>query len=183
MKISNKVIMIILVVLAFVLILLGINEFIIKPNSGSNLSLNEILENNQIDKDDEAYAGKEMYLRNGDVVIKEENDGETIISPKTIEKTNLVEASEDIKQKYQISDVNASFDGTQTIVRGKVKSNNSNRKDISLKAQFRSSDNRIKGTSNVKLDGIAPKEERNFEITIVGDLTQYKYDVSVEFTN
>lgn len=170
-----------LILLILVVVVLG-GLFIFK-NSKKKDKPKETTPQSTINVNDEAYKGKEIYVKDGDTIIEEGNGSQTIETDKTLEKTDLVEASPETKEKYEITGVKVTKFGAQTKITGTVKSNNSVKKDITVQAKFYSKENRVKGSASVRLNDVASKEIKNFEILIVGDLTKYDCKVNVEFTN
>ncbi len=142
-----------------------------------------IIENYGIDVGDEAYTGKNIYVENGDVVIENGNGGKTIETKKQENSTDLVAASGEVKNKYEIKNVKVDVNGNRTSVKGSVKNNTNKEHKIVVQSKFYGNDNKVKGSGNVQIDNIKAGEERTFEIVIMGDMTGFTNKVTVEFTN
>lgn len=170
-------------VIIIAIIVMAIIGFIFLITKGEDDDKKDVPSESTVNVNDAAYTGKKIYIKNGDVIIEEDNGSQTIETTKTLEETDLVEADASTKEKYKITDVKVTKYGAQTKITGKVKSNNSQTKDITVQAKFYSNENRVKGSGSTRLNGISNGKTADFEITIVGDLTQYQCKVNVEFTN
>ena len=133
-----------------------------------------------VNPNDPSYEGKKVYKENGDTIIEEKDGGKTIETTKTKENTGLEEASAEQKQKYEITNVTVQLRGGTTLITGKIKSNDSKNHTLTVKAKFYSNDNKTKGSVSTKLE-LSKGETKDFTMSIMDDVTKYKYKVEVEY--
>ena len=171
-KIFIGILLLILVIVVGVFIMSGRKD----DSKKSEEKLSEEEEKNII----ENYG---IDVENGDVVIENGNGGKTIETKKQENSTDLVAASGEVKNKYEIKNVKVDVNGNRTSVKGSVKNNTNKEHKIVVQSKFYGNDNKVKGSGNVQIDNIKAGEERTFEIVIMGDMTGFTNKVTVEFTN
>lgn len=184
MKRNEKRGIIILIIISIIII--GILALISKSkkqeNSKMTKSDQEIIESLGIDIDDTAYADKKIYVKNGDIIIENENGSKTIETTKQ-EETELKEITQEGKLQYEITNINVKITGNKTTVIGEIKNKTKKAHKVSIGAKFYSSDNKRKGSGNIEIENLKADEIQNFEIVIMGNMTGYTHKVEVEFTN
>ena len=111
---KNKIQLIILVIILIGVIVLAVKVFNKEETSEKGTS-GEKTGTSAIDINDPAYEGKKVYEKDGDIIIEDKDGSKTIETTKTKEDTGLKETTEETKEKYQITDVNVSTRGTNTI--------------------------------------------------------------------
>ncbi len=106
----------------------------------------------------------------------ENNDGEQTIQEQV--KNETKEDQEDMK----VTDIQINEYGASNVVTGKVKNNKSNTRNIELTLKmYNSESKRLLGKVKTELKDLKGKEERTFEISIMGDYTTVdKFEVEVK---
>lgn len=133
-----------------------------------------------VNPSDPSYEGKKVYKENGDTIIEEKDGGKTIETTKTKENTGLTQATAEQKQKYEITNVEVQLRGETTLITGKIKNNDIKNRTLTVKAKFYSNDNKTKGSVSTKLE-LSKGETKDFTMSIMDDVTKYKYKVEVEY--
>lgn len=178
---KNKIQLIILVIILIGVIVLAVKVFN-KEDSSKKEIRGEKTGTSAIDINDPAYEGKKIYEKDGDIIIEDKDGSKTIETTKTKEETGLKETTEETKEKYQITDVNVSLRGSNTIITGKVKNNDNKNHEIIVNIKFYSEDNKIKGATSTKVS-VGKGETKEFSMSIMDDVTQYKYKIQVEYAD
>lgn len=180
MKKNEKIFISILIAITVIVIIIFIANSNKKEEKGeiADKEINEV-----IDVTDEYYAGKNIYKENGDIIIEGDEGSKTIISNKKDYETDLKEATQETKEKYELQDVKVELVGNMTKVSGKLKSNQSGKHKVSIQTKFYKADGKVAGTISAKIDSISSGETKNFSASIMGDYTQYTNKTEVEFTN
>lgn len=182
MKSNEKKWIMILIAITIVVILIYI--FTRKTNNKSHVEAEseDIIKSVGIDVNDEAYAGKKIYVENGDVIIENEDGSKTIESTKK-EETDLVEASQEVKTKYELTNVNVNVTGNRTSITGSIKNNTGKKHKVIVGAKFYAEDNKRKGSGNTQIEELKAGKTQKFEIVIMGNMTGYTHSIEVEFTD
>lgn len=116
------------------------------------------------------------------VKVTTDADGnKTIETPQETVQTDLKEATTEVQEKFITSDVKVENKNGFTVTSGNIKNNDGTNHDISIQVNFYNDKNRIAGSANTLISGIAAGETRPFTMTAMGDLTANKYEVKVEF--
>ena len=166
---DKRLILSVLIGLAIIIIIIIIILMVTRQND----------DRSAIDKSLSTYQGKEIYQdKDGNTVIVEENDSKTIESKKS--KPDYIEADKDVANKYSITNVNISKVGTNTIIKGKVKNDASSYNKVYVNVKFYA-DDKVIGSSSTLVTNLKKNKTDDFEIKILGDFTQYPYDIKVEY--
>lgn len=174
MENGKKVIIIGILVIAIVIGVIVLNN---------NSKKSDLKVEDHVDLEDEYYKDKEVYEKDGDIIIEGENGTQTIISEKTEGETDLKEADKETQAKYELTNVKVELVGNMTKVSGTVKSNASGTHDLSILTKFTKDDGKLAGSVNAKVESIKKGESKNFSVSLMGNYTSYKHTTVVEFTN
>lgn len=179
MKINNKIVIgiVIIIGIALILVIGG------KMGKKSQPVEKEKITNSTIDVNDEAYKDKKIYEKDGDVIIENQDGSKTIETKTTLENPDLRETSKETKEKYELSNIEVKKEGSSTKVTGKVKNKDSNSNKIVIQSKFYSQEDRIKGTASTTIEQINKGETKDFTITIRGDMTSYTHKIEISYTN
>lgn len=142
----------------------------------------EIIGSAGIDVNDETYAGKKIYVQDGDVIIENQDGSKTIETTKK-EGADLRETSQEEKTQYEITNVKVNISGNKTSVTGSITNKTKQPHKVSIGVKFYSSDGKRKGTGNIEIANLKVNETQDFEIVIMGNMTGYTHTVEVEYTN
>ncbi len=96
------------------------------------------------------------------------------------EPTGMEELTEEEQMTYELSDVVVGLDNGKTIITGKVANNNEEAHEIIVNIKFYSEEEHIKGANSVKV-ALEAYETKDFEMMILDDVSQYRYDIIVEY--
>jgi len=179
-KKEKKIILILLVITAIILSIFLITRM--GKDDTSENKPNKLDLESGIDVNDEAYEGKKVYEKDGDIIIENPDGSKTIESLKGAE-TDMKEASEETKEDYEITDVKVNIDGNRTSITGKIKNNTRSAHKVSVGAKFYSNENRVKGSTNAMIENLKAGETQSFEMVLMGNMTGYTHKVEVEYTN
>lgn len=158
--------------LLLIVLLLLIISLILLFNFARN---KKIVDDNNIT----SYQGKDVYVdENGNKIIVSKDDSGKTIEEK--ENNEYKSVDEQTKKKFTISNINISYDNTSTIIKGHIKNDSSNLSDIFVSIKFKD-DSQIVASASVHLSDLGYKKEKDFEVKILGDYTNYSYDTYVEF--
>lgn len=176
---KNKVQAIVLLIILIAVIILAVKVF---NKDDNKQEVNEQkIETSGIDFNSVAYEGKEIYEKDGDIIIEDEN-GKTIQTNKTKEDTGLKETTDAVKEKYEITDVKVSLRGGNTVITGKVKNNDKSDHKVIVNIKFYSEDNKIKGATSAKIN-VGKGQAKEFSMSIMDDVSKYNYKIQVEYTD
>lgn len=114
-------------------------------------------------------------------VTTDAQGNKTIETPQETPKTDLKEATTEVQAKFITTDVKVVNANGFTVTSGNIKNNDTQQHDISIQVNFYNDKNRIAGSANVLISGIAAGETKPFSMTTMGDLTKNTYKVDVEF--
>lgn len=182
MKKSKKICIILLTIILIVLTIFIISKVVQKMNGNKKLKEELTIEKSVIDPNSEYYAGKKVYEKDGDIIVEDTNGLKTVETTKTKEDTGLRETTSDDKQKYILSNVNVLGEGNSTRITGNVKNNDTSAHNLIIKAKFYSTDNKIKGSTNTKVQ-VEKGETKAFSMVTMNDLSLYTYQIEVEYVD
>ena len=100
----------------------------------------------------------------------------------TEQGANLIKADENVQKKYEILDVKVEK-SSGTKVFGNIKSNEEVKKTVQVVVKFYKEDGKVALTSQAIINDLEPGQTKPFEINVLGDYSNYKYVVEVEFTD
>lgn len=125
-----------------------------------------------------------MWIVSPKAKVTTDADGnKTIETPQEQSKTDLKEATPEVQEKFTISDVKVANQNGFTVTTGKIKNNDTKLHKVSVQVVFYNEKNRIAGSADSLLEGLASGETRDFTLTTMGDLTANRNEVKVEFLN
>lgn len=143
----------------------------------------EALEDAEIDVTDSAYEGSEFYQDGNDIIIKGPDGGITISKEENSENNEgMQETTEEDKEKYKISDVKVTAENEKTTITGKVFNGGQEAKNVIVNIKFYSEDNKIKGSASAKVT-VGASGTQDFSMMIQDDVSNYKYETTVEYVS
>ena len=122
------------------------------------------------------------WIKTPKTIVTTDNEGnKTIETPNVIPQTDLKDVTPEVQEKFITSDVKVVNANGFTVTSGNIKNNDSIQHDISIQVNFYNDKNRIAGSADVLISGIAAGETKPFSMTTMGDLTKNTHEVKVEF--
>lgn len=139
----------------------------------------KILEKSSIDLSSETYKGKKVEVKGNQVIIYEENGSKTIETV-TDKKEDYKEASESIKNKFDISNLNVAKKAAKTTVAGDMRAKTDEYTVAIVSTKFYR-DNKLVATSSNKFENIKKDKKYSFNMEFVGDYSDCSSTVEVEY--
>lgn len=175
---KNKIL---ILVLGIILVSTIIISAIIKEKQNNKTNNINIYDISMLDKNDEAYNGMNIYEKNDSIVIEGQDESKTI---EKIRESNskLTKTTEEIQQKYQISDVEITLLGNNTKITGNIKNSELKTHNLVLNIKFYLESEEICGAASKKIK-IKPLEKTKFEMETMGDFTNLNYKLDVEYSD
>lgn len=173
------------VILLIVLVLVIILAVKVLNKDQKDIKQNEENKNQiaGIDINSEFYEGKKVYKKDGDIIIEDENGGQTIQTTKTKEDTGLEEITqEEAKAKYELLDVKVTTEGSMTVIRGKIKNNDKKEHKVVVNSKFYSQENKVKGATSTKVT-VGKGETKEFSMSIMDEVANYRHEIKVEYAD
>lgn len=178
---KNIIHLLILVVILILVIILAIKVFNKKEDIKVDES-EEKLKSVGINTDDEEYKDMKVYEENGDLIVESNDGSKTVVTTKTKEDTGMKETTEDIREKYELTDVQVNTTASNTIVIGKIKNNTNEKHKTIINIKFYSNDKKIVGATSTKVE-VDANSVKDFRAGLMEDMSSYTYQIMVEYTD
>lgn len=181
MYISKKQKFILVAIILIIVIIFAVK--IINKNK-ENKQNNEKVQTTSsgINPNNASYSDAKIYEENGDIIIEQADGSKTIETTKTKENTGLVATTEETREKYEITNVKVELIGTNTVITGDIKNNDSRNHNVVINIKFYSDDNKIKGAASTKIQ-VDKQQTKKFTLSTMEDMTKYKYKIIVDYTD